>query len=204
MLNIVLFGGPGSGKGTQSAKLVEKYNLSHLSTGDILREAVKNQTEVGLKVKAIMERGELVSDEIVLEALEAKAITKLNTPGIIFDGFPRTIAQAGMLDAMLAKHGTQIDLIVAVDVKEDELTKRLLKRAEIEGRADDNEATIKNRIGIYNGQTFPLFELYLKQGKMAAVDGMGTVDEIFGRIVEAIDKHQCKDKSKGGCGCCCG
>ena len=192
MLNLVLFGPPGSGKGTQSEKLVEKYLLAHLSTGDILREEVKNQTETGKKAKAIMDKGELVSDSIVVEALENKTKTKLNAPGIIFDGFPRTVPQAGMLDEMLKKYNLNIDLVIAIDVDEDELMKRLLGRAAILGRADDNEATIKNRIDVYKNQTLPLFEHYKKQGKLFPVNGIGTVDDIFGRITKIIDGYKTK------------
>ena len=192
MLNIVLFGPPGSGKGTQSEKLVEKYTLGHLSTGDILREEVKNQTETGKKAKAIMDKGELVSDNIVVEALENKTKTKLNAPGLIFDGFPRTVPQAGMLDDMLKKYDLNIDLVIAIDVDEDELMKRLLGRAIILGRADDNEATIKNRIEVYKSQTLPLFEHYKKQGKLFPVNGIGTVDEIFARITKVIDSYTSK------------
>ncbi len=189
MLNIVLFGPPGSGKGTQSEKLVEKYKLAHLSTGDILRVEVKNQTETGKKAKAIMDKGELVSDQIVVEALENKTKTVLQSPGIIFDGFPRTVPQAGMLDEMLTKYNLKIDLVVAIDVNEDELMKRLLGRAVILGRADDNETTIKNRISVYNNQTLPLFEHYKKQGKLFPVNGIGSVDEIFDRIVKVIENY---------------
>ena len=192
MLNLVLFGPPGSGKGTQSEKLVEKYLLAHLSTGDILREEVKNQTETGKKAKAIMDKGELVSDSIVVEALENKTKTKLSAPGIIFDGFPRTVPQAGMLDEMLKKYNLNIDLVIAIDVDEDELMKRLLGRAAVLGRADDNEATIKNRIDVYKNQTLPLFEHYKKQGKLFPVNGIGTVDDIFGRITKIIDGYKAK------------
>jgi len=190
MLNIVLFGPPGSGKGTQSDKIVEKYKLAHLSTGDILREEVKNQTETGKKAKAIMDKGELVSDSIVVEALENKTKTKLDAPGIVFDGFPRTIPQAGMLDEMLDKYKIKIDLVIAIDVNEEELMKRLLGRAAVLGRSDDNEATIHNRIEVYKNQTLPLFEHYKKQGKLHQVAGVGSIDDIFGSIVNVIEKNK--------------
>ncbi|MDD5569938.1 MAG: adenylate kinase [Bacteroidales bacterium] len=187
MLNVVIFGPPGSGKGTQSEKLIEKYNLVHLSTGDILRAEVKGATPLGLKVKGIMERGELVSDEIIIEILLDRVSKSKNAKGFIFDGFPRTIVQAEKLDQNLNNNKTPITLTVALDVPEDVLMKRLLHRAQQTGRTDDTEDVIKNRIEVYKKQTFPLLDYYKKQNKLSMIQGVGTIDEIFVKVSEKID-----------------
>jgi adenylate kinase len=188
MLNIVLFGPPGSGKGTQSEKLIAKHQLMHLSTGDLLRSEIANKSELGTKAKAIMDKGELVSDDIVIGMIRNKINANLDSKGFIFDGFPRTVAQAGALDKVLAEAGKAISLMVSLIVPNEEVIQRLLKRGEQTGRADDNISTIENRLNVYLCQTAPVMDFYEKQGKYRAVDGMGSIEEIFGRIEEEIKK----------------
>jgi adenylate kinase len=190
MLNIVLFGPPGSGKGTQSEKLIEKYKLVHLSTGDLLRNEIANKTELGMKAKAIMDKGELVSDDIVIGMISNKLSSNKDSNGFIFDGFPRTVAQAGALDKLLDKNGKPISLMVTLEVQKDELVKRLLKRGQETGRADDNLQTIENRINVYFNQTAPVIEFYKKQGKYHPVQGVGTIEDIFNRIIKEIESIQ--------------
>ena len=187
MLNIVLFGPPGAGKGTQSQNLISKYGLVHLSTGDLLRNEISNSTELGLKAKSIMDRGELVSDEIVIGMIENKVDANPNANGFIFDGFPRTKAQAEALDDLLQKKGTAISAMIALEVNDEELTKRLLERGKLSGRADDqNETIIRNRINEYNNKTLPLKEYYSEQGKFHSIHGIGTIDGIFSDIVTRL------------------
>ena len=187
MLNIVLFGPPGAGKGTQSQNLINKYGLVHLSTGDLLRNEISNGTELGLQAKAIMDRGELVSDEIVIGMIENKVDASPNANGFIFDGFPRTKAQAEALDDLLQKKGTAISAMIALEVNDEELTKRLLERGKQSGRADDqNESIIRNRINEYNNKTLPLKEYYSEQGKFHSINGIGTSDGIFNDIVTRL------------------
>jgi len=188
ILNIVLFGSPGSGKGTQSEKLIAKYKLVHLSTGDLLRSEIANGTDLGLKAKSIMEKGELVSDEIVIGMIRNKINANGNAKGFIFDGFPRTVAQAGALDDLLAETKNPISLMVTLEVHKEELIQRLLKRGEQTGRADDNLETIENRINVYMNQTAPVIDYYKKQGKYHPVQGVGTIDEIFDKIVAEVSK----------------
>ncbi len=187
MLNIVLFGPPGSGKGTQSEKLIEKYKLIHLSTGDLLRNEIANKTELGMRAKAIMEKGELVSDEIVIGMIRNKLNSNKKSNGFIFDGFPRTVTQAGALDKLLTEYGKSISLMVSLEVPREELMKRLLKRGADTGRTDDNLQTIENRINVYTNQTAPVIEFYKKQGKYKPARGLGTIDDIFLRIVKEIE-----------------
>jgi len=187
MLNIVLFGPPGAGKGTQSQNLINKYNLVHLSTGDLLRNEISNSTELGLKAKSIMDRGELVSDEIVIGMIENKVDANPNANGFIFDGFPRTKAQAEALDDLLQKKGTAISAMIALEVNDEELTKRLLERGKLSGRADDqNEIIIRNRINEYNNKTLPLKEYYSEQGKFHSINGIGSINGIFDDIAARI------------------
>lgn len=187
MLNIVLFGPPGAGKGTQSEKLINKYGLVHLSTGDLLRSEIARGTELGLKAKAIMDRGDLVSDDIVIGMIESKLDANPNVKGFIFDGFPRTTAQAIALDDLLQKKGTAIHAMLALEVNDEELTKRLLLRGQNSGREDDkNETIIRNRINEYNNKTSPLKVYYNEQGKFHSIHGIGTVDEIFQSLVDRI------------------
>lgn len=183
MLNIVLFGPPGAGKGTQSQNLISKYGLVHLSTGDLLRTEIARGTELGVKAKDIMDRGILVSDDIVIGMIENKLDANPSANGFIFDGFPRTKAQAEALDDLLQKKGTAISCMIALEVDEAELTRRLLDRGKDSGRADDrDEATIKNRINEYNNKTLPLKEYYSAEGKYHSINGVGSVSDIFNEI----------------------
>jgi len=187
MLNIVLFGPPGAGKGTQSENLINKYGLVHLSTGDLLRTEIARGTDLGIKAKAIMDRGDLVSDDIVIGMIESKLDANPNVKGFIFDGFPRTTAQAIALDDLLQKKGTAIHAMLALEVDDEELTKRLLIRGQASGREDDkNETIIRNRINEYNVKTLPLKTYYSEQGKFHSILGIGTVDQIFQSLVDRI------------------
>lgn len=187
MLNIVLFGPPGAGKGTQSQNLISKYGLVHLSTGDLLRTEIARGTELGVKAKDIMDRGILVSDDIVIGMIENKLDANPSANGFIFDGFPRTKAQAEALDDLLQKKGTAISCMLALEVDEAELTRRLLERGKDSGRADDrDEATIKNRINEYNNKTLPLKEYYSADGKYHSINGIGSVSDIFNDIVNRL------------------
>ena len=187
MLNIVLFGPPGAGKGTQSQKLIEKYGLVHLSTGDILRSEIARGTALGLEAKQIMDRGDLVSDEIVIGMIESKLDENPNANGFIFDGFPRTQAQAVALDDLLQKKGTAISAMLALEVDNEELVKRLLLRGKDSGRADDqNEDIIRNRVNEYNNKTLPLKNYYSEQGKFHSINGIGTIDGIFNDLCDRI------------------
>lgn len=187
MLNIVIFGAPGSGKGTQSVRIVEKYGLNHISTGDVLRGEIAAGTELGKTAKALIDHGQLIPDELMIEILESKLDTLLGGNGVIFDGFPRTIAQAGALKNLLNSKGEDITAMIELDVPEDELMTRLLKRGEESGRADDNEVTIRKRLIVYAEQTAPLKEWYKDEGKHCYINGLGDLDRIFADIVEAID-----------------
>lgn len=190
MLNIVLFGPPGAGKGTQSAKLVEKYKLIHLSTGDIFRFNMKNNTELGKLAKKYIDKGELVPDEITIKMLQAEVEKYPEVAGFIFDGFPRTTAQAKALDTFLETKNAGITLMLALEVPEEELIKRLLLRGQESGRSDDmDENIIRNRIKVYNEQTAVAADYYNKQGKYHAIDGVGSIDEIFERLCHIIDAH---------------
>lgn len=187
MLNIVLFGPPGAGKGTQSQKLIDKYGLIHLSTGDILRSEIARGTALGMEAKHIMDRGDLVSDEIVIGMIERKIDENPNANGFIFDGFPRTQAQAVALDDLLQKKGTAISAMLALEVDNDELVKRLLLRGKDSGRPDDqDESIIRNRVNEYNNKTLPLKKYYSEQTKFHSINGIGGVDSIFGALVERI------------------
>lgn len=189
MLNIVLFGPPGAGKGTQSVKLVDKFNLVHLSTGDVFRYNIKNETELGLLAKSYMDKGNLVPDEVTINMLKSEVEKYPDAKGFIFDGFPRTTAQAIALDDFLATKNTSITVMLALQVDESELVKRLLLRGKDSGRADDtDESIIRNRINVYNEQTAVAAEFYNQQGKYIPIDGVGTVDQIFDRLANAIVK----------------
>ena len=188
MLNIVLFGPPGAGKGTQAEKLLKEYQLVHLSTGDILRGELKAETRLGLEAKKFMEKGELVPDSVVIGMIEAKIDSNANAKGFIFDGFPRTTAQAEALDEMLTKKGTPITVMLALEVEKDELVKRLLLRGKDSGRADDqDESIIENRIKVYNNETSPVKDFYAAQNKYKGIHGMGSIEEIFDRLCSAIN-----------------
>jgi adenylate kinase len=189
MLNIVLFGPPGAGKGTQSQKLIDRYNLVHLSTGDLLRAEIASGTKLGLAAKSIMDSGDLVSDEIVIGMIANKLDNSHDVNGFIFDGFPRTVAQAQALDELLMEKGTSITAMLALEVSDEELTKRLLLRGQQSGRADDaNEEVIKNRIQEYNTKTAPLKQYYNHKGKAHGVPGIGEIDTIFILLTRVINK----------------
>jgi adenylate kinase len=188
MLNLVLFGPPGAGKGTQSNLLIDKYNLVHLSTGDILRGEITAGTALGLEVKALMDRGDLVPDEVVIGMISSKLDNNPNANGFIFDGIPRTAAQATALDNLLAEKGTAISAMLSLKVEDAELIRRLLERGKNSGRADDkNEAIIANRINEYNTKTAPLKEYYSAQNKLSEIEGVGSVDEIASKLNQVID-----------------
>ena len=187
MLNIVIFGAPGSGKGTQSARIVEKYGLNHISTGDVLRSEMKNETELGKIAKDYIEKGQLVPDELIVDMLAKVLDSKVNSKGVIFDGFPRTIPQAKALKEMLNKRGTDVSVMLNLQVEEEELINRLLERGKVSGRSDDNLETIKSRLDVYHKQTAPLADYYIGEGKHVAIKGMGTIEEIFGRIKDAVN-----------------
>jgi adenylate kinase len=187
MLNIVLFGPPGAGKGTQSENLINKYGLVHLSTGDILRSEIARGTDLGRRAKEIMDRGELVGDDIVIGMIESKLDENPHAKGFIFDGFPRTAAQAVALDDLLQKKGTGISGMLALEVNDEELLKRLLIRGQASGRPDDrNEDVIRRRIQEYNNKTLPLKTYYSEQGKFHSIYGIGTIEEIFKALVDRI------------------
>jgi adenylate kinase len=177
-MNIILLGAPGSGKGTQAAFLIEKHGLTHLSTGDMLRAEIAAGSDLGKQAKAIMENGQLVSDEIVIAMIAAR----LSDKGALFDGFPRTIAQAEALDKLLAGRGSQIDAVIELQVGNEEIVQRMLAR----GRSDDNEATIRQRLAVFEAQTKPLIDYYQKQGKLRSVDGSGELAAISARIEAAL------------------
>lgn len=186
-MNIVLFGPPGAGKGTQSEKLIETFQLVHLSTGDILRNEIANKTVAGLEAKKLMDQGILVPDSVVIKMIEDRIDANRNANGFIFDGFPRTTAQAKALDEMLQRKGSSINMMLALEVEDQELIKRLLNRGKESGRPDDqNETVIGRRIGEYNAKTAPLKDYYLAQGKFFSINGIGGIDDIFGRLCHVI------------------
>lgn len=187
-LNIILFGPPGAGKGTQSEKLLAHFQLKHISTGDILRAERKAGTELGQQANAYIEKGELVPDAVVIGMVEQVVRQHPDARGFIFDGFPRTEAQGSALDEMLHKLEMNISMVLALQVDEEELTRRLLERGKVSGRADDqDEATIRNRFRVYNNETAPLLAFYKNQGKLQHIDGMGTVEEIFSNLCRSIE-----------------
>ena len=191
MLNIVLFGPPGAGKGTQSERLTEKFKLIHLSTGDVFRANLKNETALGELARTYMDKGQLVPDELTIEMLKAEVLKHSSPIGFIFDGFPRTNAQAIALDDLLASLNTEISIMLALEVEEEELKKRLLARAEQSGRADDADpAIIENRIAIYNKDTAPVKTYYQGQNKFTSIQGTGSIDEITQRIFTALENIQ--------------
>lgn len=187
MLNIVLFGPPGAGKGTQSAFLVSQFGLTHLSTGDVFRANIKEATELGKLAKSYMDKGNLVPDEVTINMLKAEVEARPEAQGFIFDGFPRTTDQAEALDSFLVSKGTQIDVMLSLEVPKEELVKRLLKRGEESGRADDkDEKIIRNRIKVYGEETAIVAAFYQKAGKLRTVNGIGSIEEITTRLSQEI------------------
>ena len=188
MKNIIIFGAPGSGKGTYSDEIVAKYGMGHISTGDVLRAEIKAGTELGKTADAFISKGQLIPDELMIDILASvyDSFGKEHK-GVIFDGFPRTIAQAEALNAMLAERGQSVSTVIGLEVDDAELIKRIILRGQTSGRADDNEETAKKRLNTYYSQTLPLKDFYIQEGKYAKIEGMGTIDEIFASIKKAID-----------------
>lgn len=196
MFNLILFGPPGSGKGTQSEKLIAKYNLKHLSTGDLLRSEISGKTPLGIEAKKFMDKGQLVPDEVVIGMISYALDGNPDANGFLFDGFPRTSAQAQALDKLLELKHTSINVMLALDVTEEELVKRLVKRGETSGRSDDNnEQVIRTRIVEYNKKTSPVAEYYKKANKVVMIKGEGTVEEIFRALTKEIDARMKKTKT---------
>lgn len=189
MLNLVLFGPPGAGKGTQSERIIQKYRLVHLSTGDLLRSQIAAGTELGIRAKQLMDQGLLVSDEVVIGMIESKLRENQDATGFIFDGFPRTVRQAEALDELLNQYRTSITLMVALMVDDEELTRRLLIRGQTSGRPDDqNEELIRRRVSEYNEKTTPVADYYANQQKLAIIDGIGDIDTIFDLIAQKVEQ----------------
>jgi len=188
MLNIVIFGAPGSGKGTQSEKIIAGYGLDHISTGDVLRSEISRQTDLGKVADSYISKGLLVPDQLIIEILESVLDGYKDSKGVIFDGFPRTTPQAVALKTMLAKRGKVISVVIALEVEESELIQRLLERGKISGRSDDNFETIQKRLDVYHNQTAPLKDYYKGENLYNGIFGMGTIEEIFSRIKQVIDK----------------
>ena len=186
MFNLILFGPPGAGKGTQAVKIAEKFGWKHVSTGDILRAEVSQGTPLGLKVKSVMESGHLVSDELLIEIMESVFLKNHTVSGFVLDGFPRTLNQAQELDTMLMKHGQKVSLVLALEVDEDELVKRLLQRAQDQGRKDDTEEVIKNRLVQYHHHTKPLIDYYQDKNLYQEVYGVGSIEDIFSQLCTVI------------------
>lgn len=186
MLNIVIFGAPGSGKGTQSERIVAKYGINHISTGDVLRAEIKNNTELGKIAKGYIDQGQLIPDELIIDILAKTLDSFKDSKGVIFDGFPRTIPQAEALKKVLAERGQSVSIMLDLDVPEDELMTRLIKRGQESGRADDNEETIKKRLVVYHSQTAPLIDWYKAEGQYSHINGLGTMEGIFEEICKAI------------------
>ncbi|MDE5790639.1 MAG: adenylate kinase [Muribaculaceae bacterium] len=189
MLNVVLFGAPGSGKGTQSEKLIDEFGLYHISTGEVLRDHIRRGTELGKIADSYISRGQLIPDDLMIrildDVLEKEAADK---KGVVFDGFPRTIPQAEALKELLLKRGTDLHAVIGLEVPEEELVERMLNRGKQTGRADDNLETIKNRLQVYHNQTHPLREYYTNEGKYLPIKGTGSVDEIYDNIANGIEK----------------
>jgi adenylate kinase len=189
MVNFLIFGPPGSGKGTQSVRLAEKFNLAHLSTGDMLRAEIAAGTELGKRMSSIMSKGELVPDEVVIEMIAARIDGTKGKDGFLFDGFPRTVDQTVALEKMLNKRKMKIDSMLVLDVDHDELVKRLIGRAELSGRPDDKDpAVIENRIDVYKAKTEPIIEYCRKKGIYKPINGMGSIEDIFARLSDYMKK----------------
>lgn len=191
MINIVLFGAPGCGKGTQAQRLKERYGIDHVSTGEVIRDEIRRGTELGRSMEEYIREGKLAPDEIVIGMIEHYVTEHMNARGCIFDGFPRTTVQAEEFDKILAKHGLQVDIMVDIHVPEEELVRRILLRGKDSGRADDaSEDVIRNRIKVYREQTEVVGAYYAKQNKYFEVDGVGSMDEVFDRICRVVDAHR--------------
>ncbi len=188
MLNIALFGPPGAGKGTQAKKLAEKYKLTYISTGDILRKEIKEGTDLGQQAKSIIDRGGLVSDEIIVQIIEERIQMHPEAKGILFDGFPRTYAQAYILEGLLLKMNTKLTAMLSLEVPREELMRRMLKRAQEQNRSDDKKEIILNRFKEYEEKTIPVIEFYKEQDKYVQIDGIGSIEDVFGRLCESIEK----------------
>ncbi|MGN8225490.1 adenylate kinase [Gracilimonas sp. BCB1] len=184
-MNIILFGPPGAGKGTQAKLLQDEFSIPHLSTGDIFRAAIKNKTPLGVKVKSILDSGELVPDQTVVDLVADELGKDKYQDGYILDGFPRTVVQAEAFDSFLEKNNDKLDAFILLSVPEEELIKRILSRGE--GRSDDTEEKVKTRLQVYREETQPVMKHYAKQDKVQEIDGIGTIDEIFGRIKDALN-----------------
>lgn len=199
MLNIVLFGAPGSGKGTQSAKLIDEYGLYHISTGELLRDHIKRGTPLGKTADEYISKGQLIPDQLMIDilddVLEKEASGK---SGVVFDGFPRTIPQAEALKELLRKRGTDLHAVIGLEVPEEELVNRMLARGKETGRADDNIETIKNRLDVYHNQTMPLRDYYTNEKKYLAINGLGIVDEIFRDIADQLERQTGVKSMKSG------
>lgn len=188
MLNIIIFGAPGSGKGTQSELMIAKYGLDYISTGNVLREAIQEGNELGKTAKDYIDKGQLVPDELIIQLIAKFLDEKKDSKGVIFDGFPRTIPQAKALKDLLTERGTDISILLDLQVEDEELINRLLERGKVSGRSDDNLETIKSRLDVYHTQTAPLATYYISEGKHVAIKGIGTIEDITWRIDEAIEK----------------
>ena len=190
MFNLVIFGAPGSGKGTQSEKLIDRYGLTHISTGDVLRKEIAAGSELGKIADSYISKGQLIPDDLMVDIL-AKEVDRLRpqSKGFIFDGFPRTIPQAEALKKMLRERGEEVHSVIGLEVDDEELMERLIRRGEQSGRSDDNPETIGNRLKVYHSTTSPLRDYYSAEGTYRAIPGSGLVDEIFSRITEAIESH---------------
>ena len=191
MFNLILFGPPGSGKGTQSEKLISKYGLKHLSTGDLLRSEIASKTELGLKAKSFMDAGQLVPDAVVIGMVDAAISANKGVNGFLFDGFPRTRAQAEALDALLKSHATEIHVVLALDVPEEELIQRMIGRAKTSGRSDDADPEVqKKRIAVYRNETLAVADHYKMFNKVVHLKGLGTIEEIFSSLCMEIDSRK--------------
>lgn len=191
MFNLILFGPPGSGKGTQSENLIARYGFRHLSTGDLLRAEIANKTPLGLEAKSLMDQGQLVPDAVVIGMIDAAIKANPDVPGFLFDGFPRTVAQAEALDALLEQKGSSIGVVLALQVPEDELISRMVNRAKTSGRSDDaDEQVQRKRLDVYLRDTLPVAGYYSQFGKVVEIEGVGSIDEIFGRLTAEIDQRK--------------
>ncbi|MDE6490755.1 MAG: adenylate kinase [Muribaculaceae bacterium] len=187
MFNVVIFGAPGSGKGTQSEKLIDRFGLHHISTGELLRNHIASGSELGRIADSYISKGHLIPDDLMIDILRHELDNNPEATGVIFDGFPRTIPQAEALNKMLADRGTEVHAVVGLEVPEDELIQRLIKRGEVSGRSDDNPEAIKERLDVYHNLTSPLRDFYKGENKYHPITGTGTVDSIFSRIADSLD-----------------